>query len=441
MDREHRRRVALAVGARALFDIQHVYMQQDLAMAAQREREEDEAERRRLHQPRLWCRQWIQRRQLFGWYDQLMDELEREDPKSFTNMLRMEPAMFHELVDRLTPRLQKKDTNYRQALSPGLKVAVTLKYLATGDRYKTLAHGFRVPHNSVSIIIREVCQAIMDEYSEELIKCPTTEEEWREVANGFSRKWQFHHALGALDGKHVRCKQPPKTGALYRNYKKYFSIVLMALVDSDYKFMWVEVGAPGACSDAQIYNECQLKDRLDGEDLGVPAAEPLPGDNQNMPYFIVGDDAFALRTSMMKPYSRRNLDHDCRVFNYRCSRARRVVENAFGILANRFQCLLTCLNQHTQAIEQIVQACVCLHNMMRTRYPAAQNAVGDQEDPEHNLIPGQWREGEELPDIERPGGGRNRDTIAAKNQREYLTRYYCSPVGAVPWQERMILLH
>lgn len=68
-----------------------------------------------------------------------MGELEKEDPQKFKNMLRMELAMFNELEARLTPRLLKNDTNYWRALPPRLKLAITLKYLATGDHYKTHA--------------------------------------------------------------------------------------------------------------------------------------------------------------------------------------------------------------------------------------------------------------------------------------------------------------
>jgi hypothetical protein len=67
--------------------------------------------------------------------------------------------------------------------------------------------------------------------------------------------------------------------------------------------------------------------------IHIPPADALPGDDKDIPYFIVGDDA--LRTWLMKPFSRRNMAIEDMVFNYRLSRARRVVKNAFEILANR----------------------------------------------------------------------------------------------------------
>jgi hypothetical protein len=74
---------------------------------------------------------------------------------------------------------------------------------------------------------------------------------------------------------------------------------------------------------------------LDEENLGLPPATPLPNDDLPIPFAIVADDAFPLRTWLMKPYPHRFMSPQQRIFNYRLSRARRVVENAFGILAHR----------------------------------------------------------------------------------------------------------
>ncbi|XP_045215181.2 putative nuclease HARBI1 [Mercenaria mercenaria] len=179
---------------------------------------------------------------------------------------------------------------------------------------------------------------------------PSTSEAWREIANQFMTRWNFPHSCGALDGKHVACRCPNSSGSTYYNYKGFYSVVIMALVDADYKFIWADVGGKVAASDAQIYNGSELKECIDDGSIGFPPAEPLPNDNEDVPYYLIGDDAFAVRSNMMKPYSHRGMDDDERICDYRLSRARRVVENAFGILANRFQVLLTTMN-HVPAAE------------------------------------------------------------------------------------------
>ena len=392
---------------------------------------------RRRRRRRVWVRPWLLRRPVLGAYEQLMQELRLEDEAAFTNFLRMEPAMFQELVDRVGPRIRRQETWYRKPLEPGLRIAITLRHLASGASYHDLMYSFRVAHNTISLIVAEVCQAIRDEYAVEVMSCPVTPEEWRPVTELFSSRWNFHHAVGAIDGKHIAIQCPKNGGSAYFNYKGFHSLVLLALVDADYKFLWINVGAEGGASDAQLFNHCELKEALESGDLGLPAPEPLPHDDEDMPFFVIGDDAFALRTWMMKPFSRRNMSVEERIFNYRLSRARRIVENAFGILANRFRVILTTMKQTPETVTKIVMACCTLHNLMRIRYPAAQNAVADVEDTNHDMVPGEWRNNFHLADLQRAAGG-NRITKEAKAQREYLMAYYNSPAGAVPWQGNMI---
>ena len=105
----------------------------------------------------------------------------------------------------------------------------------------------------------------------------------------------------------------------------------------------------------------------------------------------------------MKPYSRRGLSDEERIFNYRLSRARRIVENVFGILANSFQCILGTMQQKPDTVKSIVTTCIYLHNLMRTCYTGLQNGVMDQEVNEHRPIPGAWRNDAEV--LERHDSG------------------------------------
>jgi hypothetical protein len=391
----------------------------------------------RRQERRFWIRRWITLRPENGAYGNLMLLLNNEDVVAFRNFTRLPPDMFRDLVQRLTPRLEKYNTWFRDSLPVGLKVAITLRHLATGDSYKSLMYLFYVAHNTISLLVRDVCQAIWDEYGEEAVTNPTTPEGWKEVSEAYSRRWNFHHVIGALDGKHIRIKCPVHGGSKYYNYKGYHSIVLLALVDANYKFLWVQVGAPGSASDAQLWNDSSLREAIIENTIVLPDPEPLPADDRAMPYFIIGDNAFALKEWMMKPFAATPLPEEERIFNYRLSRARRCVENAFGILANRWGCLLTALRQQPKTVESIVLACVCLHNMLRTTCPGDDTQLADQEDDQHNMIPGIWREGAALDDMENRLCG-NTASRKAKRQRLYLKHYYNSEAGAVPWQWRMV---
>ena len=157
-----------------------------------------------------------------------MAELEGEHHGDFINYLRMDPAIFHELLQRLTPRLMKKDTKWLPALKPWLKLAITLRFLASGATYHHLSFTFRVPHNTISTFVTEVLQAIADEYSDEVVSVPDNPDVWCELSHKFSTCWNFHHACRAIDGKHIAIKAPANSGTVYHNYKGFFSIILLS---------------------------------------------------------------------------------------------------------------------------------------------------------------------------------------------------------------------
>ena len=134
--------------------------------------------------------------------------------------------------------------------------------------------------------------------------CTTEPEDWKKIEERFRNRWNAPHAVGALDGKHVTIKKPKKSGSEYFNYKSYFSLLPLALVDADYKFMWVNVGVSGSSSDAQIFNSSKLKRRIENGRLGLPPPAPLGPGGPDLHYFLLGDDAFALMPWLIKPYSR-----------------------------------------------------------------------------------------------------------------------------------------
>ena len=285
---------------------------------------------------RVWVRKWLARRYDLGHYDQLLTELHMEDPVGYKNYLRITPDLFQEMVEKLTPHLRKQTTFLRRPLDVGLKLAATLRFLATGNSYASLQYSFRVDASTICKFLPEVCKAIIDVYKDEVLKCPKTEEEWKEVSEKFSSRWNYHNCLGALDGKHVAMKKPIKGGSFYYNYKGFNSIVLMAVADAGYKFLYVDVGAEGGASDGGTWKNCTLHDAVEEKRAGLPEPAPLPNDDKPMPYHFIADDAFALRTWLMKPFSHRSQIHREIIFNYRLSRARRVVENTFGILSHRY---------------------------------------------------------------------------------------------------------
>lgn len=121
----------------------------------------------------------------------------------------------------------------------------------------------------------------------------------------------------------------------------------------------------GRLSDGGVFWESDLSRALANNSLNFPEDRPLPGREKPMPFVILADAAFSLSTYILKPYPLRNMTKEQRIFNYRLSRARRVVENAFGILANRFRVLLNTIPLRPEKAKLITQACCALHNFLK----------------------------------------------------------------------------
>lgn len=243
---------------------------------------------------------------------------------------------------------------------------IFFRYLATGNDIFSIASSYRVGESTARKVIAETCIAIIKVLASEYLQVPDREK-WIDISQGFSEVWNLPNCGGAIDGKHITIRAPSNSGTLFFNYKKTFSIVLMAVCDFQYKFTMVDIGAYGSSHDGGVFEESKLADGLFDGTLNFPQEEfVIPPSEIQTPIFLVGDSAFPLSSKLMKPYGGNYLDEMKNIFNYRLSRARRIVENAFGILSARWRILYTSISAEPKRVENIVMAVVCLHNFLMT---------------------------------------------------------------------------
>ncbi|XP_050308270.1 uncharacterized protein LOC126744758 [Anthonomus grandis grandis] len=171
----------------------------------------------------------------------MLADLQQEHSGQFENFCRMSSSDFNNLLDRIGPSIARRDTKWRKAIPAKIRLAVTLRFLATGDSYQSLHYLFKISPQVISEIVPEVCSAIIEALKDN-IKIPKEKQEWLAIASNFETRWQFPHCLGVTDGKHIVLQCPFNTNSEYYNYKGSFSIVLMALVDSNYNFIYADVG-------------------------------------------------------------------------------------------------------------------------------------------------------------------------------------------------------
>uniref|UniRef100_A0A3P9C5T1 Zgc:194221 n=1 Tax=Maylandia zebra TaxID=106582 RepID=A0A3P9C5T1_9CICH len=170
----------------------------------------------------------------------------------------------------------------------------------------------------------------------------------------------------ALDGKHVQTKVPPNSGSMFHNYKGTFSIVLLAVVDERYRFRVIDVGGYGRTSDGGILANSTFGQALRAGTLHMPPDQPLPGGEHRgaQPHVFVADEAFPLWRELMRPFPGRLLPLKKRIFNYRLSRARMIVEGAFGVLSSQRRLYWRSMELRPEIVEKCVKATCVLHNFL-----------------------------------------------------------------------------
>ncbi len=182
-----------------------------------------------------WVSQLMAERERRGVFHTTLPTMEASDTKKWKNYLRMDSHLFNALLQSVQASIWKQDTVMRQPISPAERLALTLRYLATGESFTSLHYQFRIGKSTVAEIIPEVCEAIFNCLKDTFIGVPSTSQEWIKIAKRFNDIWNFPNCLGAVDGKHVVMRKPWHAGSAFHNYKNSESIVLMAVADADYR--------------------------------------------------------------------------------------------------------------------------------------------------------------------------------------------------------------
>lgn len=165
-------------------------------------------------------------------------------------------------------------------------------------------------------------------------------------------------------------------------------MILMAAVNANYEFIISEFGMNGRISDGGVIENTNFYNKLKDNTLQIPGMDHLSGSDKELNYVFIGDETFSLTPNFLKPFNQRELTTERKIFNYRLSRARRVVESAFGILANRFKIFHTSINLKLETIDIVVITCCALHNFLRRKYSTTYTPNGslDYENTEDYVI-------------------------------------------------------
>ena len=129
---------------------------------------------------------------------------------------------------------------------------------------------------------------------------PPTRQDWVQIESNFYNQWNFPNCVGAVDGKHM-IQAPHNSGSQFFNYKGTFSLVLMARVDADYRFVFVDIEDYGSQSNGAVLKNSNLGQQFTNGQHNIPGPKALPNYPQGgvFPYCLVGDEAFPCRMGLM----------------------------------------------------------------------------------------------------------------------------------------------
>lgn len=262
--------------------------------------------------------------------------------------LRINNASFRQLV-MLYPRK-------RSGWSEEIEIIVTLFWLACGTSYRVVGATFNMPRSTVCDDAHRNLKFIVD--LRDQIICLPNEENIVTVGEQFANKARspaFLKAAGAIDCSHIRIKCPPGRGDEYINRKLFYSLQLQAVCDAEMKFIDVMTGYPGSVHDQRV---------LRNSNIYINSTYPPQS------FFLIGDSGYQLSLNPVpiiipfKASTRRPLTHQQRQFNAALSRARIVIEQAFGIMKTRWRTIfLKALELSIEYCALVIIACCVLHNI------------------------------------------------------------------------------
>lgn len=238
-------------------------------------------------------------------------------------------------------------------------------------------------------------------------------------------------------------QSPQHSGSAYYNYKKSHSIVLLAICDANYVFTYVDIGAFGRQSDGGVFKNSLIGQKFAQGQMNVPPAEKIYEGSSKYPYVLVADEAFPLSPYLMRPFSGTDsLSTEQKIFNYRLSRARRTIENAFGILAAQWRIYRKPIIAKVETIENMVKATITLHNWLRKKDISNREqsfitaGMIDEEANDASIIEGNWRKIVQLDNSAlQPMASCSTHTYtktSAEIRQQFMN--YFNEEGAIPWQ-------
>lgn len=283
--------------------------------------------------------------------------------KQFKETFHVNWSTFKYLVDNLRPLIGGVSTICELSLEQ--RIGIVLYTLASGDRYRIVARKFGINRKTLSGLIAEICTAIWDKFQSECFTAyPPTQTKIEETVAEFEQLG-FPQCYGIIDGFHIPVFPTKEDGNDFLNYKNWNSMVLLGTVDYSNRFSYICVGACGSVSDQELYGSTTLKVTHETNELFQQNARLI--NRVSVPVILIGDLAFKPCKEIIRPFMKKELSPEEKIFNEQHFTMRVIKEDTFRMLRGRFWKLTTGLEMKDGNHKIMVKVASLLHNMCINR--------------------------------------------------------------------------
>ncbi|XP_060654345.1 uncharacterized protein LOC132789982 [Drosophila nasuta] len=330
--------------------------------------------RRRLE----WTKEWLRKNQSeFLSKENLLSELQsRKDECYHLNyFLAITESQFRYLVQKLDPIIsQYAPQRKKKSFSAEERLAITLKYLATGEVHSCRNYCFRASKFVINEMIANICLGFYEHLKDQYVTLPKTDEQWRNAATDMERKHQLPQCVGNLFMRSIQLQNNVSNnssssggggggGGGNNSDERKRAIIFTAIVDADNNFQYVKVERAANSRPNDIYNQTTAVELIEQkmQALGARLEEQSHDLPCGLSYYLAGD---AVLPSTSYLVSTRNVSKDSAVYDA-LEQVNAHAEQTMRILCNIFPILAQPLRVSEKHIGQVVLGCVALYNFLR----------------------------------------------------------------------------
>nr|XP_014093364.1 uncharacterized protein LOC106619676 [Bactrocera oleae] len=313
-----------------------------------------------------WTKEWLKKNQaeLLSKENLRKEILFRSNEiYHFNCFFNITERQFRYLVTKLSPVISSYEPHRKKkSFSAEERIAITLKYLATGEVHSCRNYCFRASKPVILKMIANICLNIYELLKDPFVSLPKTDEQWQNVANEFQRKHRVLNCAGNLSMQQIRFHSSSRAEE-QKDFINKQPLIFTSIVDINDNFLYIDVEKTQAEAFDEIYEKSIFRQLIENDEVKLPVSYEAQDDISHSYYF-------ASKSGLpLKPYllsGPTDVPNNSRVnYNNIMNMVNKHTENALRMLANIFPILSHPLRIDEENGRKIILGCVALYNFLR----------------------------------------------------------------------------